>query len=187
MRKLIMWNLISLDGMFEGAKRWDLEWHQSIWGPELERLSIEQLRSADLLLFGRHTYQGMATYWQEAQDEVEVASLMNGLPKVVFSRTLKSLDWSNARLMQKGPVEEVLRLKQEGDGPMYIFGSADVSSIWMKHDLIDEYRLAVAPVVLGRGRPLFKPGQKPLNLRLTESLTLQSGGIILHYQPIRNG
>ena len=70
MRKLIMWNLVSLDGFFEGAKSWDLGWHESVWGDELERLSIDQLKSADMLLFGRVTYEGMAGYWSSAKGEI---------------------------------------------------------------------------------------------------------------------
>src|SRR5512143_3978230 len=98
MRKLIMWNLITLDGFFEGAKSWDLDWHEEVWGDDLERLSLDQLHSADLLLFGRVTYEGMAAYWKSAQGEI--ADLMNGLPKVVFSRTLATADWSHTTLVR---------------------------------------------------------------------------------------
>src|ERR1700739_4646033 len=79
MSRLIMWNLLSLDGFFEGVKSWDLDFHQSVWGDELERLSLEQLRSADRLLFGRVTYEGMAAYWQTAKGEG--ADFMNRPPK----------------------------------------------------------------------------------------------------------
>lgn len=134
-------SLLTLDGMFEGQKSWDLDWHQYVWGPELEQLSIEQLRSADLLLFGRTTYQGMASYWATAQGEV--ADFMNKLPKAVFSRTLGSADWKNTRLIRENAVQEVLTLKQHGAGNMFIFGSAGLSSTFIKHGLIDEYRLAI--------------------------------------------
>jgi len=97
MTKLIMWNLISLDGFFEGAKNWDLDFHQSVWGDELESLSLEQLRSADGPLFGRITYEGMAAYWQTATGEI--ADFMNRLPKVVVSRTLERPNWTNTRLI----------------------------------------------------------------------------------------
>jgi dihydrofolate reductase len=82
MRKLIMWNLVTLDGVFEGPQTWDLAWHNDVWGDELEQLSLEQLQAADMLLFGRVTYQGMAAYWPSAQDEI--AEHMNGIAKVVF-------------------------------------------------------------------------------------------------------
>jgi dihydrofolate reductase len=87
MSKLIMWNVMTLDGLFEGAKNWDLGFHQTVWGDELERFSIEQLETADRLIFGRVTYEGMAAYWQTATGEV--ADFMNRLPKVVFSRALE--------------------------------------------------------------------------------------------------
>jgi dihydrofolate reductase len=86
-RKLIMWNLITLDGYFEGEKNWDLPWHEDLWGEELERFSLDQLQSADMLVFGRVTYEGMAAYWQTATGAV--AEYMNSLPKLVCSRTLR--------------------------------------------------------------------------------------------------
>lgn len=181
MRKLIMWNLLTLDGMFEGAKSWDLDWHQDVWGPELEQISIEQLHTADMLLFGRTTYEGMAAYWQSAQGEI--ADLMNQLPKAVFSRTLRHADWSNTRHIEGDAVQETLRLKQEGSGNLFVFGSADLSSTFIEHRLFDEYRLALAPLVLGRGNPLFKPGQEQLKLHLTEAKALSSGCVILRYEP----
>ena len=89
MRNLIMWNLVTLDGYFEGAKSWDLDWHNYAWGEELERFSIEQLKTIDALLFGRVTYEGMASYWTTAKGEVaESADAMNRIPKIVFSKTL---------------------------------------------------------------------------------------------------
>jgi dihydrofolate reductase len=86
MSRLIVWNVVTLDGFFGGPKSWDLDWHGYVWGQDLEELSIEQLKSADMLLFGRVAYQGLASYWPSATGEV--ANLMNNIPKVVFSRTL---------------------------------------------------------------------------------------------------
>jgi|SRR5450830_729644 len=183
MRQLIMWNLVTLDGMFEGPKSWDLDWHKCVWGPELEQISLAQLRSADLLLFGRTTYQGMEAFWQTAQGEV--ADLMNKLPKVVFSRTLSRADWGNTRLIQHNAAQEVLRLKQEGSGNMFIFGSAMLSATLIKHGLIDEYRLCLVPVILGDGNPLFKPGPDRLRLKLIEARPLDTGCVILRYEPWR--
>ena len=105
MTKLVMWNLLSLDGLFEGAKSWDLDFHQSVWGDELERLSLEQLNSADGLLFGRVTYEGMAAYWQTATGEV--AKLMNAVPKIVVSRTLDRTDWPNTKLIKDNVTAEI--------------------------------------------------------------------------------
>ncbi len=105
MRKLIMWNLVTLDGCFEGEKPWDLAWHELVWGEELEQLSIEQLRSADMLVFGRATYEGMAAYWTTAQGEI--ADYMNSLPKVVCSRSLHTADWNNSILIKDDTVAAI--------------------------------------------------------------------------------
>ncbi len=183
MSRLIMWNLITLDGFFEGAKSWDLDFHESVWGDELERISIEQLRSADRLLFGRVTYEGMAAYWQTARGEV--ADFMNRLPKVVFSRTLERVEWANTRLVRDDAAAEVARLKGQGEGSTFVFGSADLSASLMRERLFDEYRLALAPVVLGEGKPLFGRGTSPGKLKLLEARSLSSGAVILRYEPVR--
>jgi len=102
MRKLIMWNVITLDGYFEGGQNWDLSFHHVIWGEELEKLSLEQLKSAGYLVFGRVTYEGMAAYWTKAEAETseqEVAKLMNSIPKLVFSKTLKSAEWNKTTII----------------------------------------------------------------------------------------
>jgi dihydrofolate reductase len=184
MSKLIMWNLVTLDGFFEGAKSWDLDFHQSVWGDELERLSIEQLRSADSLLFGRVTYQGMAGYWQTTTGEV--ADFMNRLPKVVVSRTLERADWQNTKIVKDNVAAEIQRLKQQDEKNIFVFGSANLSATLIQHHLFDEYRIAVAPVLLGRGTPLFNQNLARLNLKLLDSRTLSNGCVILRYEPIRN-
>src|SRR5690554_6556464 len=106
MRKLIMWNIITLDGYFEGTKSWDLPFHQVVWGQELEKLSIEQLHSADYLVFGRVTYEGMAAHWTTSE-EGEIADLMNKIPKLVFSESLKSADWNNSTLIRENASAEI--------------------------------------------------------------------------------
>jgi len=179
MRKLIMWNLVSLDGFFEGAKSWDLGWHESVWGDELERLSIDQLKSADMLLFGRVTYEGMAGYWPSAKGEV--ADRMNNIRKVVFSRTLEKASWNNTKLVKGNAAEEVAKLKEKNGKDLFIFGSANLSSTLMRHHLIDEYRLCLAPIVLGAGTPLFKASPETMKLKLIEARPLKSGGVILRY------
>jgi len=181
MRRLIVWNLVTLDGFFEGPKSWDLDWHEDVWGEELEQFSLEQLESADMLVFGRVTYQGMAGYWPSATGAV--ADIMNSIPKVVFSRTLHKAEWSNTRLVSADAQDEVLTLKQQPGKDLYVFGSADLSSTLMRHGLVDEYRLGVTPLVLGGGNPLFKPGPDRLRLRLLEARPLKSGCVILRYAP----
>ena len=179
MGRLTMWNLVSLDGFFEGAKSWDLGWHESVWGDELERLSIDQLKSADMLLFGRVTYEGMAGYWSSAKGEI--ADRMNNIRKVVFSRTLEKASWNNTKLVKGNAAEEVAKLKEQNGKDLFIFGSANLSSTLMRHHLIDEYRLCLAPIVLGAGTPLFKASPETMKLKLIEARPLKSGGVILRY------
>jgi dihydrofolate reductase len=181
MRKLIMWNLVTLDGFFEGASSWALDWHDYVWGEELKQLSIEQLTSADLLLFGRVTYEGMAKHWPSATGAV--ADLMNRIPKAVFSRTLTKADWSNTTLVREPAEREVAKLKQQPGRDALIFGSAALSASLMQQALIDEYRLVIVPVVLGVGTSLFKPSAQPTRMELLESRELKSGGVILRYRP----
>jgi dihydrofolate reductase len=181
MRKVIMWNLVTLDGFFEGPKPWDLDFHNYVWGDELHQLSIEQLGAADALLFGRRTYEGMANYWPTATDDV--APLMNGIAKVVFSRTLEHATWSNTRVVHERAEVEVPRLKQRSGKDMLVFGSADLCASLIRHGLIDEYRLCVAPVVLGAGNPLFKPSPDEVKLELVDVRSLRTGGVILRYAP----
>jgi dihydrofolate reductase len=181
-RKLIMWNLVTLDGYFEGVTPWDLEWHALGWGDELDRFSLEQLRAADMLVFGRITYAGMAAYWQSA--EGEIADLMNRLPKVVVSRTQDVPVWNNTTLVSDHVVESLTALKQAGDGPMFVFGSANLASTLITANLFDEYRLAIAPVFLGAGRPLFHAGFKQQRLILLESRPLTTGCVVLRYAPV---
>lgn len=179
MRKLIMWNVVTLDGYFEGVKNWDLPWHEQVWGEELERFSLEQLRSADMLVFGRVTYEGMAAYWRTAQGAI--ADYMNRLPKLVCSRTLQTASWKNTTLLKENVAGEVARLKQQGTRNMFVFGSADLSRTLMNERLFDEYRIGVAPVIHGRGRLLFGDGNSPQSLRLLEARSLSTGCVIHRY------
>jgi len=182
MRKLIAWNLMTLDGYFEGPEPWSLDFHQTVFGPELQELSEQQLGEAGLLLFGRKTYEGMASYWTSApEDEATTATGMNSLPKAVISHTLGSADWKNTRLLKGDAVDEVRNLKAEQGGPIYVFGSAELLSTLLANDLVDEYRLCIAPVLLGRGTQLFKAGAERKSLELKSSRTLHNGGLLLFY------
>jgi dihydrofolate reductase len=183
MGKLIMWNLVTLDGFFEGPDKWSLDWHDIAWGDELKELSLSQLQSAAMLLFGRVTYQGMASYWPTAKGQV--ADLMNSIPKVVFSTTLDRADWNNTGLLSGNPVEEVPKLKNNASKDIFLFGSATLASSLMPAGLIDEYRLCQAPVVLGKGAPLFKSSDHWTRMRLLDARPLESGAIILRYEPVR--
>src|SRR3954468_6958187 len=114
MKKLIMWNVITLDGYFEGKEPWDLEFHQTVYDKELEAFSIEQLQTADMMVFGRKTYVGMADYWTKAEGEPETP-FMNKIAKVVCSTTLEAADWNNTTIV-KDAVTDIAQLKEQGDG-----------------------------------------------------------------------
>lgn len=178
-----MWNLISLDGFFEGVGSWTLDWLHQIWGEDQECFSLDQLRSAELLLFGRITYEGMAAYWQSTQGEV--ASFMNNLPKVVISRTLERAEWINTKLVKDDAITAVRALKQRGERNIFVFGSAELSAALMEQGLFDEYRLGIVPVVLGSGKSLFGRNLKRLQLKLLEARPLASGCVILRYEPLQ--
>lgn len=179
MRKLIMWNIITLDGYFEGNQNWDLSFHNTIWGPELERLSIEQLHAADYLVFGRVTYEGMAAHWVKAKGEI--ADLMNKIPKLVFSKTLKSAEWNNTTLIKENASAEIIKLKEQDGKDMYVFGSANLSETFVNDNLFDEYRIGIASSLLGSGRPLFNQGISARNLTLVSTQQLLTGGVVLKY------
>lgn len=182
MGKLIMWNVITLDGYFEGENNWDLSFHELVWGSETEQLSLEQLNSADYLVFGRTTYEGMAAYWKN--EKGEIADFMNKLPKIVCSRTLHSVDWTNSILLKENVADEIANLKAKGNKDMYVFGSANLSETLIKENLFDEYRICVAPVIAGKGRYLFPKGLPEQKLSLISSQPLMAGGLILKYKPL---
>jgi len=180
MRKLIMWNIITLDGYFEGNENWDLSFHETVWGDELVKISLEQLHDADYLVFGRVTYEGMVAHWTKA--EGEIADLMNQIPKLVFSKTIKSAGWNNSILINEHASAEIKKLKEQDGKDMYVFGSADLSETFINDGLFDEYRIGIAPVILGGGRPLFSQGIAAKNLSLVSTQQLTTGGVILKYQ-----
>ena len=181
MRKLIQWNLLTLDGYFEGEKKWQLDFHHYFWGKEMEAFSIEQLKSADMLLFGRITYEGMAAYWQKATDEV--AGYMNHVPKVVFSRTLDRADWTNTRLVKDDAMGAVRELKSQDGRNLFVFGSGDLCAQLAENGLFDEYRIGLFPVIQGKGKTLFGRGMSQIKLELMEAQPLSTGVVILRYKP----
>lgn len=185
MGKLIMWNVITLDGYVEGDHSWDLPWHERVWGEELEQFSLEQLRSADALVFGRVTYEGMAAYWRPAKGQI--ADYMNSLPKVVCSRTLHGADWNNSTLVKHDATRAIAALKQRCDRNLFVFGSAHLSESLMDANLFDEYRLGIAPVIHGKGRLLFSQPIQHQQLRLLDARPLSTGCVILSYQPPLGG
>ncbi len=185
LRKVIVFNMLSVDGYFEGLNR-DINWH-NVDG-EFNNFSIEQLKTADTLLFGRVTYQLMASYWPTPdglRDDPNVAGLMNQIPKFVFSKSLKSANWQNTTLVKGDAVEAVARLKELPGKDMFVFGSGELASFLAQHDLIDEYRLIISPIVLGKGNSMFKNLNERIQLKLIKTRVFISGNVLLYYQPLR--
>ncbi|MDP2120320.1 MAG: dihydrofolate reductase family protein [Hoeflea sp.] len=180
MRKLIAWNVMTLDGFFEGPGPWQLDLHGTVWGEELEEFSLSLGDEIGTLLFGRRTYEGMRDYWTKR--EGPIARMMNGLGKAVASRSLDSTDWTNSRLLKGEAADTVRALKREDGRDVFVFGSANLLATLMAENLVDEYRLCLAPVVWGEGTPLFKPESGRTHFTLRESRVLKTGGVILFYE-----
>jgi len=139
------------------------------------------LRGADTLLFGRKTYEGFAAFWPT--QEGKAAHLLNEIEKVVFSTTLTEATWQRTRLVREHVPEAVTELKAQPGKPIIVFGSADFAATLMQHSLIDEYRIAVNPVVLGDGTPLFKGYTGRRELQLLGTRIFRSGIAELRYAP----
>lgn len=185
MRKVIVSEMVSLDGFFSGPNG-ELDWH--VVDEEFNEFALEQLNAMDALLFGRVTYQVMASYWPTPaglQDDPIIANKMNTLPKLVFSKTLDKVEWGkwdNARLVKGDIGEEVSKLKRQPGKDMVIFGSGSIVSTLTTLGLIDEYRILIVPAVLGKGIPLFKGISTPVNLKLVRTKTLKTGVVLLYYE-----
>src|SRR5574338_1145036 len=180
-RRLIWFNMVTLDGLFEGPGH-NIDWHRV--DEEFNEFAIDQLKTGDALIFGRITYELMVSYWPTSEaltDDPQVAGLMNSLPKVVASRSLESVDWENARLVGEDISQEIAALKAQPGKNLFIFGSANLAVTLMREGLIDEIRVIVAPIVLGAGTPLFKQVTKPFELKLVDSRVFRNGNVLLCY------
>src|SRR5713226_3946064 len=189
MRKVIVSEYVTLDGVMEdpggGEKSEHGGWSFQFWNEEAAKYKFDELFASDALLLGRATYQGFAKAWPSMTDEQGFADRMNSLPKHVVSTTLKDLEWNNSRLITGNVAEEVAKLKQQPGLDILVAGSCELVQTLMQHDLIDEYRLMVHPVVLGGGKRLFRDGSATKVLRLVETKPFSSGIVILTYQPDR--
>ena len=182
MRKLILFNMVTADGYFEGMHE-DISWHKV--DEEVNEFITAQLRTTDTLLFGRKTYMVMENFWprEEAfKEDPAVAEMMGDYLKIIFSTTMQKTGWKNTRLVNRNAVEEVEKLKKETGKDLFIFGSAELSNLLIQHRLIDEFRLMINPVILGNGRPLFK--HRYVNLQLLKARVFGNGNVLLCYIPI---
>ncbi len=180
--------MVSLDGYFEGPDH-DLSWHNV--DEEFNKFAIEQLNEADTILFGRRTYQLMEDFWpteDARKTDPLVAEKLNFTPKVVFSKTLKSVEektyWKNTTLIKGDLVEEIKKLKQKPGKDMALLASNNLCIGLLENNLLDEVRIMVNPVVLGTGNVLFVGLNKKIKFNLLKTRIFNSGNVLLYYQPL---
>lgn len=184
MRKLTVFNFTTLNGYFKGRND-DISWHMH--GSEQNQYSVEMLKSGNILLFGRITYEMMAGYWSSA-DAVKnnplVSEGMNKAEKIVFSKTLEDVQWNNSTLIRNDIVKEIKKMKATPGKNMAILGSGSIVTQFADAGLIDEYQIMIDPVALGSGTPLFSGIKQKLDLALTHTRSFESGVVLLCYQPV---
>ncbi len=187
MRKIIVSNLVTQDGFFSGPNG-ELDWHMI--DEEFDAYAAQQLSAMDAILFGRVTYEMMASYWPTPAamfDDSHVAEQMNSLPKIVVSTTLTRAawgSWDNVSLIHDHVADHVAELKQQPGRDMVIFGSGALVSFLALHDLIDEYRLITHPIVLGQGQPMFRNLTRPIELKLLGVRLFRSGKVLSCYRQV---
>jgi dihydrofolate reductase len=184
MRRLIVFNHVSLDGYFVDLHG-DMSWAHSS-DPEWNAFVQENAAGGGELIFGRATYDLMASYWPTPvalQNDPLVAEHMNSLPKVVFSRTMEKADWNNTRLVRGNIEAEIRMMKTRPGKDMLIFGSGTLVTQLAQAGLIDEYQVIINPVVLGSGKTMFEGLKDRLTLKLVRSRVFNNGNALLCYQP----
>jgi dihydrofolate reductase len=192
MRMLRVIEFLSLDGVMQapGAPEEDTEggfrhggWQRPYFDDVLGATAAEGMAATDSYLFGRKTYEQMAAYWPTAPEDDPYAQHLNRTPKYVASRTLQEVGWQNSTLLKGDVAEEVAKLKQQPGGNIAVLGSGNLVQTLIEHDLVDEYFLAVFPIVLGSGKRLFRDADQPRTLSLVDSKPTSTGGILLTYRP----
>ncbi len=180
MRKIVAGLFVSLDGVYEAPH----EWHFPYFNDEMGEAVQSQIDATDTMLLGRVTYQEFASYWpHQSNDEVPLADHMNNTPKVVVSETLDSLDWQNSTLIKGNVVEELTRLKQQPGKNIGITGSGTLVASLLRAGLLDELRLLVHPIVVGKGKRLFATEGEARGLRLADAQTFSTGVLYMTYTP----
>jgi dihydrofolate reductase len=185
MGKIVVTEFVSLDGVIEAPGGGEQYKHQG-WtfdvdrGAEGDQFKLEETINAEALLLGRTTYEGFAAAWPSM--EGEFADKFNGMPKYVVSSTLSEPTWNNTTVLGGDFVEDVTKLKDSLDGEIVVHGSAQLAQALLEHDLVDELRLMVFPVVLGSGKRLFGEASEKKSLRLTSSQTAGDGIALLVYE-----
>lgn len=179
MRKIVVSEFMSLDGVIEAPETWQFPFQTEEMGAITER----QTRDTEAFLLGRVTYEVFAGFWPtQTHNEFGVADKYNSAPKYVVSTTLQTADWNNSTLIQANVIEEIRKLKQQPGGTIGIIGSATLVHSLLEADLIDEIQVLVHPIVLGKGVRLFVDGGRPARMKLVDSQILANGVVFLSYQ-----
>ena len=184
MRKIIVQEMITVDGFFAGPKG-EIDWHHV--DAEFNEHSVEFLNTIDTLMFGRITYDLMASYWptpEGLKDDPIIADKMNSLSKIVFSKTVDKAMWNNSKMFPEINAEEIKKMKESSGKDIAIFGSGIIVTALTELGLIDEYRFIVNPVILGKGKTLFANLEKKPGLELLKTHEFKSGNISLSYKPL---
>lgn len=182
MRKLIVFENVTVDGFMAGQHE-EIDW--AIRDDEVTQSSREGQDITDLFMFGRVTYDMMASFWPTPTGKSTnpvFANALNNTPKIVFSRTMAKADWQHTTMLKELNTEEILRIKQEPGQNIMIFGSGTLVEQLTNLGLIDEYHLMVNPVILGAGKPLFNNIKDKLQLKLFDTRMFRSGIVLLQYQ-----
>ncbi len=179
MRKLVVTEFLSLDGVIENPS-----WTIPYWNDEIAKFKYDELFASDAHLLGRVTYQGFAEAWPSRSDEMGFADRMNNLPKYVVSTTLETVDWNNSHLFKDNLAQEITNLKQMPGQDILVAGSATLIQSLIKLDVVDEYHLLIYPVVVGTGKKLFQEGCET-TLKLIETKSFSSGAVAHIYQTNR--
>jgi dihydrofolate reductase len=184
-RKIFSFQVTSVDGYYEGPNQ-EFDW--PVIDEEFNQFALQQLDEVDTLLFGRVTYQLMASYWPTPaaeQDDPKVTAKMNELAKLVVSRTLEDPTpaWAGTRLIRDDVAGELRKIKQQPGDDIVIMGSSDLTVSLLEEGLVDEVRIMVNPVVLGDGKSLFHAARGRIGLTLLRARPFGSGSVLLYYQP----
>jgi dihydrofolate reductase len=189
MGRIVITEFVSLDGVMEAPGGGE-DYEHAGWtfeinrGADGDKFKLDETFASEALLLGRVTYEGFAAAWPSVENEF--ADKFNSMPKYVVSSTLQTAEWNNSTVLSGDVEEEVSKLKQEHDGDIVVHGSARLAQALIEHDLVDELRLMVFPVVLGSGKRLFGDMSDKKPLRLTDSKTVGDGVAILIYEPVRD-